>query len=58
MFVLTRLAYVINVVDASVDAHLLDFDVNDDISGIIRPDVQYSYAAKFCSISDTFVKIW
>ncbi|MCB0802314.1 MAG: hypothetical protein KDB74_04390 [Flavobacteriales bacterium] len=41
MFVLTGLAYVINVVDASVDAHLFYFDVNDDISGIIRPDVQY-----------------
>lgn len=41
MFVLTGLAYVINVVDATVDAHLFYFDIDDNISGIIRPDVQY-----------------
>ena len=31
--------WVLNSVDAFVDAHLFDFDVNEDISLSIRPDV-------------------
>lgn len=40
-YVLTGLAYVLNVVDAAVDAHLYHFDVSDDISGVFKPDFQY-----------------
>jgi|SRR5690554_3768586 len=40
-YVLTGVAYVLNVVDAAVDAHLYYFNVSDDISAIVKPDVQY-----------------
>ncbi len=40
-YVLTAVAYVLNVVDAAVDAHLYYFNVSDDISGLIKPDFQY-----------------
>ncbi len=43
LFVLTGVAYVLNVVDAAVDAHLFYFDVSDDLVGTIKPDVQYSF---------------
>ena len=31
--------YLINIIDASVDAHLLDFDISDDLSFNIKPYV-------------------
>lgn len=31
--------YILNIVDASVDAHLFTFDVSDDLSLIIQPSV-------------------
>jgi hypothetical protein len=34
---LTIVAYVLNIVDANVDAHLLQFNVNDDLS--VRPHI-------------------
>lgn len=42
LFVLTGVAYIINVVDAAVDAHLFYFEVNDDLSAELRPNVQYA----------------
>lgn len=41
-FVLTGVAYALNVVDAAVDAHLYYFDISDDLSARFRPSVQYS----------------
>lgn len=41
-FVLTGVAYALNVVDAAVDAHLYYFDISDDLSAKFRPSVQYS----------------
>jgi hypothetical protein len=32
--------YVLNIIDATVDAHLFNFDVNEDISISLHPDVQ------------------
>lgn len=37
------LVYVLNIVDASVDAHLFYFDVSDDLSLNIRPEIYNSY---------------
>lgn len=36
------LIYILNAVDAYVDAHLFYFDVNDDISLNLRPNFQYT----------------
>ncbi len=36
-YILTGVLYLLNVVDAHVDAHLRDFDVNDDIALAIKP---------------------
>jgi len=41
LYVLTVVAYVLNVVDAAVDAHLYYFDVSDDLSANIRPNFQF-----------------
>lgn len=37
------LLYALNVIDATVDAHLFDFNVNDDLSMRIRPEAVYSF---------------
>ncbi len=42
MFVLTGVAYALNVVDAAVDAHLFYFDIDDDLSAQFKPTVKYS----------------
>ncbi|MEQ8908544.1 MAG: DUF5683 domain-containing protein [Vicingaceae bacterium] len=41
LFVLTGVAYMLNIVDAAVDAHLYYFDVSDDLSASIKPNVQF-----------------
>lgn len=38
--ILCGLWYLLNVADATVDAHLKTFDVSDDLAGKIRPSVQ------------------
>ena len=35
--------YIINIIDAHVDAHLKDFDISDDLTFNIEPMVQYNY---------------
>lgn len=35
--------YALNIIDATVDAHLFTFDVSDNISFRIRPSVNYSF---------------
>ena len=42
LYVLTAVAYVLNVVDAAVDAHLYHFDVSDDLSATLKPNFQFS----------------
>jgi hypothetical protein len=39
------LLYALNILDASVDAHLFDFNVNEDLSMSIRPKTLYSSSA-------------
>ncbi|MEO6901838.1 MAG: DUF5683 domain-containing protein [Bacteroidia bacterium] len=36
------LLYVVNIVDASVDAHLMSFDVSDDLSLNIQPNLYFT----------------
>ncbi len=40
--VLTAGIYLINVLDAMVDAHLYEFDVSDELSIRVRPEVYYT----------------
>lgn len=37
--------YLLNIIDAAVDAHLRTFDVSDDLSMKVRPSFQYSSIA-------------
>lgn len=39
-YIITGLWYLLNVVDASVDAHLFEFEVNDDLTLKIEPDIK------------------
>lgn len=47
LFVLTGLAYAMNVLDAAVDAHLYYFEVSDDLSARLKPSFQYSTQERF-----------
>ena len=41
--ILTGAMYVLQIVDAHVDAHLKDYDVSDDLSMHIEPMLNYTY---------------
>ncbi len=36
------IVYLLNILDANVDAHLMDFDVSDDLSLRVEPDMNYN----------------
>lgn len=38
--IFTGVLYALNIIDASVDAHLKDFDVSDDLTMKVRPTMQ------------------
>lgn len=54
LYVLTAVAYALNVVDAAVDAHLYYFDISDDLSASFKPSVQYNYSNRLAVPSLTF----
>jgi len=41
-FILTGVAYALNVIDAAVDAHLYYFNVSDDLSASLKPSFQFN----------------
>ena len=41
--IITAGVYILQIVDAHVDAHLRDYDISDDLSFNIEPLVQYNY---------------
>lgn len=45
-YIITGLLYILNVVDAAVDAHLYYFNVNDDLSMKIEPSLNPSFSRK------------
>lgn len=52
-FIGTALVYVLNIIDASVDAHLFYFDVSDDLSINIQPQVLPSHNYKTATFGST-----
>ncbi len=42
MIIFSVLFYMLNIVDAHVDAHLIEFDVNQDLSVQLTPSIQYT----------------
>ena len=54
-YIVAGLIYVLNILDADVDAHLFYFNVNDDISLKLRPDFNlYSQNKIFPTLNLTF----
>ena len=52
--ILTAGMYLLQIVDAHVDAHLRDFDISDDLSMNIMPMVDYAYAPSIGRTSPLF----
>lgn len=42
LWIITAGVYVLNIIDAYVDAHLADFDISDDLSFRAQPGVQFA----------------
>ena len=51
--ILTALCYTINVVDAYVDAHLMHFDVSDDLSFHVAPALHFQAVSRKPSAGHT-----
>ena len=41
LYIIGGVAYVLNIIDAYVDAHLANFDINDDLSFKAEPGIQF-----------------
>lgn len=52
--ILTAGVYILQIVDAHVDAHLRDFDISDDLSMNVTPMIDYAYAPAIGRTSPTF----
>ena len=50
-YIITAAIYLLNIVDASVDAHLLDFDVSDELTLSYTPSFIYTPYGKNTSLS-------
>ena len=54
-WIITAGVYVLNIIDAYVDAHLADFDVSDDLSMRAQPGMQFAHGNQpIPSLSLTF----
>ncbi len=45
MYIIMAGVYVLNMIDATVSAHFLNFDINDDLTMKIQPNLQYNNMA-------------
>ena len=43
LWIITAGVYVLNIIDAYVDAHLADFDISDDLSMRAQPGMQFAF---------------
>lgn len=48
------IAYLLNILDANVDAHLMNFDVSEDLSLKIEPELNFLQANNFNQTNSTF----
>jgi len=54
MIILAVLTYGLQMVDANVDAHLMDFDLDDNLSFRLKPTIENSPYANFAALSLSF----
>jgi len=55
MYIFTGVVYVLNIIDAYVDAHLANFDVSDKLTLNVSPSMQMTYTAQpLASLSLSF----
>lgn len=54
----TAVFYVLNIIDAAVDAHLYYFDISDDLTFHIRPYAQPSFLAAPAHVGVSFSLRW
>ena len=54
----TAVFYVLNIIDAAVDAHLYYFDISDDLTFHIRPYAQPSFLAAPAHAGVSFALKW
>ena len=54
LWIITAGVYVLNIIDAYVDAHLADFDISDDLSLRAQPGLQFSGFQPIPSVGLTF----
>ena len=54
MIILAVLVYGLQMVDANVDAHLLDFDLDDNLSLRLKPTIDNTPFANFAGVSLSF----
>ncbi|MES2386934.1 MAG: DUF5683 domain-containing protein [Bacteroidota bacterium] len=54
LIIVAALTYVLNIADATVDAHLRNFNVNDDLQMAISPSVDYLNQQPTAGLSLTF----
>jgi hypothetical protein len=55
LWIITAGVYVLNIIDAYVDAHLSDFDISDDLSLRTQPGLQFAFDKRpIPSLSLTF----
>ncbi|MCH5330073.1 MAG: hypothetical protein J1E04_03835 [Alistipes sp.] len=52
--ILTAGLYILQVIDAHVDAHLRDFDISDDLSLNVMPAIDYAYSPALGKASPVF----
>ena len=49
MYIVAGAVYLLNLVDAVVDAHLFTFDISDDLSFKVMPEIRNAHSPRFAS---------
>jgi len=54
MVILGAIAYMLNILDANVDAHLMDYDINPDLTLKVSPEINNFYLSQNCYNKSSF----